>query len=110
MPSSLPPESDVAVASRVSVEIRMRAVPEVHDVAPIVDVAERFGVSGQTVTAWRKRYETAGLEGLSEISRRPHSSPDGIAPEVEAWICEMRRHHRRWGSAAHRSRTAPGNR
>ncbi|WP_237720646.1 MULTISPECIES: hypothetical protein [Rhodococcus] len=43
------------------------------------------------------------------MSRRPHSSPRRISPDVEALICEMRRRHRRW-SAAHRLRTSPGNR
>ncbi len=69
-----------------------------RDGAPIVDVAERFGVTRQTVTTWRNRYETAGLDGLSEISRRPHSSPRRISPDVEALICETRRHHRRRGA------------
>jgi transposase InsO family protein len=91
-------ESEAETAVRVSVEVRLRAVSEVIDGAPVVDVAERFGVSRQTVTAWRKRYEAAGLEGLSERSRRPHSSPARIDADLEALICEMRRHHRRWGA------------
>ena len=91
-------ESDSGIAARISVEVRFRAVTEVLDGAPVVEVAERFGVSRQTVTAWRKLYESAGLDGLASRSRRPHSSPGRIAPEVEAMICEMRRHHRRWGA------------
>jgi transposase InsO family protein len=91
-------EPDAAVAARVSVEVRLRAVTEVLDGVPVVEVAERFGVARQTVTAWRKRYDSAGLEGLADLSRRPHSSPGRIAPDVEALICEMRRHHRRWGA------------
>lgn len=79
-------------------EVRLRAVTEAINGSPIVDVAERFGVSRQTVTAWRKRYEAEGLDGLVDASRRPHSSPARIDPNVEALICEMRRHHRRWGA------------
>ena len=45
MPSTQPLESDSAVAARVSVEIRLRAVIEVRDGAPVVDVAELFGVT-----------------------------------------------------------------
>ncbi|WP_372474398.1 helix-turn-helix domain-containing protein, partial [Rhodococcus rhodochrous] len=55
-------------------------------------------MSRQTVTAWRKRYEASGVDGLSDRSRRPHSSPTRIDPAVEALICEMRRQHRRWGA------------
>jgi transposase len=92
------PESDSDVAARVTVEIRLRAVTEVNDGAPVGEVAERYGVTRQTVTAWRKRYEAGGLDALADQSRRPHSSPGRIAPDVEALICEMRRHHRRWGA------------
>lgn len=38
------------------------------------------------------------MDGLGDRSRRPHLSPTRIAPDVEALICEMRRHHRRWGA------------
>ena len=38
------------------------------------------------------------MDALADQSRRPHSSPGRIAPDVEALICEMRRHHRRWGA------------
>ncbi len=92
------PESDADVAAPVTVEIRLRAVSEVNDGAPVSEVAGRYGVTRQTVTAWRKRYEAGGLDGLSDRSRRPHFSPGRIPPDVEAVICEMRRHHRRWGA------------
>ncbi|WP_445160099.1 helix-turn-helix domain-containing protein [Mycobacterium sp. Dal123C01] len=98
MPNPELPESDSDIAARVTVEIRLRAVTEVNDGAPVGEVAERYGVSRQTVAAWRKRYEAGGLDALADHSRRPHSSPGRIAPEVEALICEMRRHHRRWGA------------
>ena len=92
------PESDSDVAARVTVEIRLRAVTEVNDGAPVSEVAERYGVSRQTITTWRKRYEAGGLDGLADQSRRPHCSPGRIAADIEALICEMRRHHRRWGA------------
>jgi hypothetical protein len=48
------PESDSDVAARVTVEIRLRAVTEVNDGAPVGEVAERY------------RYETAEIE-LNEV-------------------------------------------
>ena len=45
-----PSESDSDIAARVTVEIRLRAVTEVNDGAPVGEVAERYGVSRQTVT------------------------------------------------------------
>lgn len=94
----VPAESDAELAARVTVEIRLRAVAAVRDGAAVVDVAEQFGVTRQTVTAWRRRYEADGLEGLRDRSRRPHSSPHRIPAAVEALICELRREHRRWGA------------
>jgi transposase InsO family protein len=38
------------------------------------------------------------LDGLSERSSRPHSSPGQTSTEVEALICELRRTHPRWGA------------
>jgi hypothetical protein len=37
------------------------------------------------------------LDALAVQSRRPHCSLDRISPDVEALICEMRRHHH-WGA------------
>jgi hypothetical protein len=46
------PESDSDVAAGVTVEIRLRAVTEVNDGAPVGEVVERYGVTHQTVTGW----------------------------------------------------------
>lgn len=77
------------------VEHRYRAVLEVLDGAPVVEVALRFGVSRQTVHAWRNRYQDQGVEGLRERSRRPRTSPSRLPADVEALICELRQHHPR---------------
>jgi transposase InsO family protein len=79
------------------VEQRYRAVLEVESGVPVTEVAERFGVSGQSVHAWVCRYEQAGLAGLSDRSRRPKSSPGRVSAEMEAVVCELRREHLRWG-------------
>ncbi|RDI51161.1 helix-turn-helix domain-containing protein [Nocardia mexicana] len=78
-------------------EQRYRAVLEVRDGQPPGEVAARHGVTRQTVAKWVKRYDSAGLDGLRDRSRRPHRSPTRIAPDVEATICELRR-HRRWSA------------
>ena len=38
-------------------------------------VAQKFGVSRQSVHAWLQRYEAGGLEALKERSSRPATSP-----------------------------------
>lgn len=94
----IPTETDAVLAARVTVEVRLRAVSAVREGAAVVDVAEQFGVTRQTIAMWRNRYAAAGVEGLRDKSRRPHSSPQRIAATTEALICELRREHRRWGA------------
>jgi hypothetical protein len=45
-----------------------------------------------------QRQEAGGLNALADQSCRTHASPGRIAPDVEALICEVRRHHRRWSA------------
>jgi transposase len=82
-----------------AMEQRYQAVLEVAAGVPVVEVAERFGVSRQAVHRWVGRYRAEGLEGLADRSHRPKSSPWQVSAEVEALVCEMRRMHPRWGRA-----------
>ena len=79
-------------------EQRYRAVLEVQAGVPVIEVAERFGVSRQAVHRWVRWYRDEGLDGLSDRSHRPHAHPVQTSPEVEAAICELRRNHPRWVS------------
>lgn len=79
------------------VEQRYRAVLAVLAGATVTEVAAQLGVSRQTVSGWKSRYETSGLAGLADRSRRPVSCPHQASAEVEAAVCELRRKHPRWG-------------
>jgi transposase InsO family protein len=63
----------------------------------VTAVAERYGVSRQSVHTWIHRYEDGGLAGLADQSRRPHGHPRQVDAKVEELICELRRTHHRWG-------------
>ncbi len=89
-------------------EQRYQAVLEVQAGVPVVDVAERFGVSRQAVHRWKNRYQSGGLEALADRSKRPKSSPWQVSAEVEALVCEMRRAHPRWGPRRIRAELAKG--
>jgi transposase len=80
------------------VEQRYRAVLDAAAGVAVTEVAERYGVSRQSVHAWIRRCEQGGLGGLMDRSRRPESCPHQVSAEVEAAVCEMRREHPRWGS------------
>ncbi|WP_435595374.1 IS481 family transposase [Streptomyces albogriseolus] len=79
------------------VEQRYRAVLAVLAGATVTEVAASLGVSRQTVSGWKSRYEASGLAGLADRSRRPASCPHQASAEVEAAVCELRRKHPRWG-------------
>jgi transposase InsO family protein len=72
----------------------LAVIADGHEVAA---VAQQWGVSRQTLHAWLSRYETAGLEGLSDRSHRPESCPHQMPPLVEAAVLELRRMHPGWG-------------
>ena len=63
------------------VEQRLSAVLEVlNDGVSVTEVAERFGVSRQTVHRWLRRYAARGLDGLVDQSSVPGSCPHQMTP------------------------------
>lgn len=79
------------------VEQRYRAVLAVLAGATVTEVAASLGMSRQTVSGWKSRYEASGLAGLADRSRRPASCPHQSSAEVETAVCELRRQHPKWG-------------
>ncbi len=77
---------------------RYRAVLDVFEGAPVVEVARRNGVARQTVHDWLRRYANdGGLGGLADRSSRPASCPHQTSAQLEAMIVAMRRAHPAWG-------------
>ena len=72
----------------------------VQDGWKVSEVAERLGVSRQSVHAWIARYEAGGLAALADRSHRPASCPHQTTPELEARICELRRERPAGGRGA----------
>ena len=69
----------------------------VQDGWKVTEVAQRLGVSRQSVHAWIGRYEAGGLAALADRSHRPSMCPHQMGPETEALVCELRREHPGWG-------------
>jgi transposase InsO family protein len=79
-------------------EQRYQAVMAViSDGLSISQVAEKVGVSRQTLHTWLARYEACGLEGLVDRSHRPVSCPHQMPAVVEAALLELRRSRPYWG-------------
>jgi transposase InsO family protein len=79
-------------------EQRFNAVMEViRDGLTVIEVAERYGVSRQTVHGWLRRWKDGGLDALADRSHRPNTCPHQMSAQVEARLCELRRRHPQWG-------------
>jgi len=78
-------------------EQRYRAVLEVLAGVPVTEVAERYGVSRQSVHAWLRHYRDEGPPGLEDRGHKVHAHPWQIPAELESAVCELRRAHRKWG-------------
>jgi transposase InsO family protein len=78
-------------------EQRYRAVLEVGVGVPVTEVAERYGVSRQSVHTWLVRYRREGIAGLEDRSHQVHHHPWRIPAEIEELVCELRRGHPKWG-------------
>ena len=87
-------------------EQRYRAVLEVLAGVPVTEVADRYGVSRQSVHAWLGRYRGEGPPGLADRSHRVRAHPWQIPAELESAVCELRRAHPRWGPSGWCSRWA----
>lgn len=64
----------------------------------VAELARRFGISRKTAHKFLARYGRAGLAGLADRPRAPHTHPGAIAPPIVTLILEARRAHPRWGA------------
>lgn len=79
-------------------EQRYQAVLAViSDGLSVSQLAQKVGVSRQTLHSWLASYEEAGLNGLSDRSHRPASCPHQMPARVEAALLELRRSRPYWG-------------
>lgn len=73
------------------------AMAVIADGLSVSQVAEKVGVSRQTLHSWLARYEAEGLEGLKDRSHRPVRCPHQMPAHVEAALLELRRSRPYWG-------------
>lgn len=63
----------------------------------MTELCERFGISRTNGYKWMDRYLEAGMDGLKDRRRAPHSSSLRTPREVEDKIVQERDRHPRWG-------------
>ncbi len=64
----------------------------------MAELCRRYGISRPTGYKWIDRFETEGLSGLEERSRRPDGCSHETAIEITEAILELRRKHPYWGA------------
>jgi transposase len=73
---------------------RLAVLCQVEEVTGNVAMTCRyFGISRQTYYDWLRRYESEGVDGLRDRSRRPRSSPNATRAEVVEKIIHLRQHY-----------------
>jgi len=88
-------------------EQRYQAVLAVlQDGLSVTAVAEKMGVSRQSLHRWLAWYAGGGIEELADRSHRPHSCPHQMDPAVEVRLVEVRQTHPGWGPDRLRYRLA----
>ena len=60
-------------------------------------LCRRFGISRRVGYKWLERYQTAGVAGLGDRSRRPKTSPRRTPEPLEAAVVAVRLTHPAWG-------------
>lgn len=63
----------------------------------MTELCAAFGVSRKTAYKWLNRYVGEGVNGLVDLSRRPHVSPGAVTEQVERAIVDARKRKPRWG-------------
>lgn len=61
------------------------------------DLCQQFGISRPTADKWIKRHQQVGFEGLSELSRRPHHSPNATPQWICDWLIAEKLKRPSWG-------------
>lgn len=60
-------------------------------------LCREYGISTKTGYKWRERFIRHGTSGMEEASRRPRSSPGGLAEGVVCEMIRIKRQHLSWG-------------
>jgi transposase len=84
------PYFDVVRHMKSAFNYRLRLVAHArqHGIKP---AARAYRTTPRTVRKWLRRHQQAGLKGLQELSRAPHSCPHKITGELALRVVELRR-------------------
>lgn len=77
---------------------RLRFVSRLLEGEAMTEVCREFGISRKTGYKIYRRYQTHGLEALSDRSRRPVRYANQLPPQIEGLIVGLKREKPHWGA------------
>ena len=74
------------------IKLRLSWIRKYEELNHAGKVCDHFGISRFTLRKWLKRYELLGIEGLYDLSSRPHNFPNKkVSKEQEEIILDLRK-------------------
>ncbi len=64
---------------------------------PFVVLCQQYGISPKTGYKWKQRFLAEGMDGMSDRSRRPHSSPTRLGEDEVCRLVRLKQAHMHWG-------------
>ena len=80
-------------------DARVRFVADVaREHFSVSELCRRHGISRKVGYKWLRRYQTEGVDGLKDHSRRPQHSPHATPEPITDAILKLRRRRPHWGA------------
>ena len=83
---------------------RMKFIARLLEGNTMTELCQEFGISRKTGYKIRDRYQTCGVQGLTDRSRRPIRYANQLPMQVEQTILNIRRDKPTWGARKIRER------
>ena len=61
------------------------------------ELCQAYGISKPTGYKWKRRFVAEGMQGLHDLSRRPHGSANELPERVICALIKLKHHHPSWG-------------
>ncbi len=76
-------------------KLRLSWIKKYQDLNHAGKVCDHFGISRFTLRKWLKRYDLSGIDGLNDLSSKPHNSPNQkLSEEQELIILDLRKNRK----------------
>ncbi len=78
--------------SEIEIETKFNLIHEHQRTGDsITNICSKYGISRKTYYKWKKRYLKHGIDGLKDMSKRPHNVRGcKVTPDIEQTILQLR--------------------